>query len=103
MLGRTAAAGRMSCLRRDPCCGLAPTTVSQERVTMRRAAVTKAAQKRSPGQNAGIRVETRHFDQSRAMCGPASLRIVLEYFGTQVSENLVAKACRSSPVTGTTG
>jgi ABC-type bacteriocin/lantibiotic exporter with double-glycine peptidase domain len=37
------------------------------------------------------------------MCGPASLRIVLAYFGRLVPEHAIARACRSSDRTGTTG
>jgi ABC-type bacteriocin/lantibiotic exporter with double-glycine peptidase domain len=48
-------------------------------------------------------LDTRHYRQSHAMCGPASLRIVLAYFGRPLRENVVAGACRSSDKTGTTG
>jgi ABC-type bacteriocin/lantibiotic exporter with double-glycine peptidase domain len=37
------------------------------------------------------------------MCGPACLKIVFAYFGRQVSEKQIAKACRSSSRSGTTG
>ena len=37
------------------------------------------------------------------MCGPASLRIVCAYFGTALPETTIARACRSSSLTGTTG
>jgi ABC-type bacteriocin/lantibiotic exporter with double-glycine peptidase domain len=37
------------------------------------------------------------------MCGPACLRIVMAYYGTQISEPTIAKACRSNTVAGTTG
>jgi ABC-type bacteriocin/lantibiotic exporter with double-glycine peptidase domain len=37
------------------------------------------------------------------MCGPACLRIVFAYFGTSVPEATIARACRSSNLTGTTG
>jgi ABC-type bacteriocin/lantibiotic exporter with double-glycine peptidase domain len=37
------------------------------------------------------------------MCGPACLKIVFAYFGRQVSEKQIAKACRSTPRSGTTG
>jgi ABC-type bacteriocin/lantibiotic exporter with double-glycine peptidase domain len=37
------------------------------------------------------------------MCGPACLKIVFAYFGTRVSEKQIAKACRSSLRSGTTG
>jgi ABC-type bacteriocin/lantibiotic exporter with double-glycine peptidase domain len=50
-----------------------------------------------------ITLDTRHYRQSHAMCGPASLRIVLAYFGKPLRENIVARACRSSDETGTTG
>ncbi|MGN6730367.1 MAG: cysteine peptidase family C39 domain-containing protein, partial [Candidatus Binatia bacterium] len=48
-------------------------------------------------------LKIRHFKQSRAMCGPACLKIVLAYFGTNVSEAAIAKACRSDRISGTTG
>jgi predicted double-glycine peptidase len=51
----------------------------------------------------GSRLDTEHYKQTRGMCGPACLRIVMAYFGTQVSENTIARLCRSSPVSGTTG
>jgi ABC-type bacteriocin/lantibiotic exporter with double-glycine peptidase domain len=50
-----------------------------------------------------ITLDTRHYRQSHAMCGPASLRIVLAYFGKPLRETIVARACRSSDKTGTTG
>jgi ABC-type bacteriocin/lantibiotic exporter with double-glycine peptidase domain len=50
-----------------------------------------------------LALETRHFRQSHAMCGPTSLRIVLAYFGRTVPEKAIARACRSSDRTGTTG
>jgi ABC-type bacteriocin/lantibiotic exporter with double-glycine peptidase domain len=53
--------------------------------------------------NRGIRLETSSFKQRRAMCGPACLKIVLAYFGKRASEKLIASACRSSPLSGTTG
>jgi ABC-type bacteriocin/lantibiotic exporter with double-glycine peptidase domain len=37
------------------------------------------------------------------MCGPACLKIVFAYFGRHVSEKEIAKACRTSPKSGTTG
>lgn len=49
------------------------------------------------------RLKIRHFKQSRAMCGPACLKIVMAYFGTTVSEAALAKACRSDTISGTTG
>ncbi|HLH88856.1 MAG TPA: cysteine peptidase family C39 domain-containing protein [Xanthobacteraceae bacterium] len=51
----------------------------------------------------GIALDTRDMRQSHAMCGPASLRIVLDYFGTSLPEEVIARACRSSDKTGTTG
>lgn len=50
-----------------------------------------------------MRLKTAAFKQSRALCGPASLKIVLGYFGTEVSERRIARLCRSSSVGGTTG
>jgi predicted double-glycine peptidase len=43
------------------------------------------------------------FKQTRAMCGPACLKIVFAYFGKRVSEKQIAKACRSTLASGTTG
>ena len=37
------------------------------------------------------------------MCGPACLKIVFAYFGRHLSEQKIAKACRSSVRSGTTG
>jgi ABC-type bacteriocin/lantibiotic exporter with double-glycine peptidase domain len=37
------------------------------------------------------------------MCGPACLKIVFAYFGRQVSQRDIARACRSSSRSGTTG
>ena len=51
----------------------------------------------------GTALKIRHVKQSRAMCGPACLKIVMGYFGTNISEAEIAKACRSDRVTGTTG
>ena len=56
-----------------------------------------------PARTASLHLETRNFRQSRAMCGPACLRIVFSYFGRSVSERAIAEACRSSSMTGTTG
>src|SRR3954451_13716999 len=50
-----------------------------------------------------LRLATDNFKQSRAMCGPACLKIVFAYFGKQVSEKQIAKACRSTLRSGTTG
>lgn len=51
----------------------------------------------------GVRLDTGNFKQSRAMCGPACLKIVLAYFGRRASEKLIAKACRASRLSGTSG
>jgi ABC-type bacteriocin/lantibiotic exporter with double-glycine peptidase domain len=56
-----------------------------------------------PGRTQSIRLKTRNFKQSRAMCGPACLKIVLAYFGVHRSEKTIAKSCRASHVSGTTG
>jgi ABC-type bacteriocin/lantibiotic exporter with double-glycine peptidase domain len=52
---------------------------------------------------ADIALETKCFRQSKARCGPAALKIVARYFGVNVSEPQLAKVCRSSVVSGTTG
>jgi ABC-type bacteriocin/lantibiotic exporter with double-glycine peptidase domain len=51
----------------------------------------------------GLQLATGNFRQSRAMCGPACLKIVFRFFGRHVSESHIAKACRTSSKTGTTG
>ena len=51
----------------------------------------------------GLQLATGNFRQSRAMCGPACLKIVFRFFGRQVSGRQIAKACRTSSNTGTTG
>ena len=45
----------------------------------------------------------RSFKQTRGMCGPACLNIVFAYFGRRVSQKKIAKACRSTLKSGTTG
>src|SRR4051794_38102691 len=50
-----------------------------------------------------LQLATGNFKQCRAMCGPACLKIVFAYFGRQVSEKDIARACRSSAQSGTTG
>lgn len=37
------------------------------------------------------------------MCGPACLKIVCQYYGTTVTVRRLARLCRTSPVSGTTG
>jgi ABC-type bacteriocin/lantibiotic exporter with double-glycine peptidase domain len=51
----------------------------------------------------GLQLATGNFKQSRAMCGPACLKIVFRFFGHDASESQIAKACRTSSNTGTTG
>src|SRR3954468_23924796 len=51
----------------------------------------------------GLQLATSNFRQRRAMCGPACLKIVFRFFGRHVSESHIAKACRTSSNTGTTG
>jgi ABC-type bacteriocin/lantibiotic exporter with double-glycine peptidase domain len=50
-----------------------------------------------------LALETTRFRQSKTRCGPAALKIVVSYFGTDISEARVAVACRVSRVSGTTG
>jgi ATP-binding cassette, subfamily C, bacterial len=52
---------------------------------------------------ASVRLETMDFRQSRAMCGPACLKIVLAYYGMRVSERRIARASHASRTCGTTG
>jgi ABC-type bacteriocin/lantibiotic exporter with double-glycine peptidase domain len=54
-------------------------------------------------QGGRIALDTPHFRQRHAMCGPASLRIVLAYFRKAMPERVIARACRSSDKTGTAG
>src|SRR3954471_21992924 len=53
--------------------------------------------------SARLQIAIGSFKQSRAMCGPACLKIVFAYFGTRVSQKQIAKACRSTLASGTTG
>jgi ABC-type bacteriocin/lantibiotic exporter with double-glycine peptidase domain len=55
------------------------------------------------GNTGAISLPVRPFKQSRALCGPACLKMILAYFGHRVSEKSIAKLCRTSTVTGTTG
>jgi ABC-type bacteriocin/lantibiotic exporter with double-glycine peptidase domain len=48
-------------------------------------------------------LKTESFKQTEAMCGPACLKIVAGYFGRPASAEDIAKLCRSSLVSGTTG
>jgi ABC-type bacteriocin/lantibiotic exporter with double-glycine peptidase domain len=50
-----------------------------------------------------IMLKTARFNQSKARCGPASLKIVAQYFGIDISENKLARICRTSNISGTTG
>jgi ABC-type bacteriocin/lantibiotic exporter with double-glycine peptidase domain len=50
-----------------------------------------------------LQLRTGNVKQSRAMCGPACLKIEFAHFGRRVSEKEIGKACRSSPQSGTTG
>lgn len=46
---------------------------------------------------------TKSYRQSKMMCGPASLKIVADYFGIQASEKKLARLCKSNKIIGTTG
>lgn len=61
---------------------------------------TVARTKRSA--KAVLALETKRFRQQKARCGPASLKIVANYFGVDVSESRIARLCRVSKVSGTT-
>lgn len=50
-----------------------------------------------------LRLDTRHVKQSRMMCGPASLKIVAEYFGIKKSEHELALLCKTNTRIGTSG
>ncbi len=65
--------------------------------------MARSTKLRIPARTRSLRLRTRDFRQSRAMCGPACLRIVFAYFDRSVPEPTIARACRSSSLTGTTG
>jgi ABC-type bacteriocin/lantibiotic exporter with double-glycine peptidase domain len=46
---------------------------------------------------------TQSFKQSKTMCGPASLKIVAEYFGVIKSERELARLCKTKKTIGTLG
>ena len=50
-----------------------------------------------------IRIETRPFQEplNRGLCGPSSLKIVLDYYGVRASLSGLAKLCATSPELGT--
>lgn len=50
-------------------------------------------------------LNTPHFQETTGMsrCGPATLKIVAEYFGMKVSEGKIAKLCGTKKDLGTTG
>jgi ABC-type bacteriocin/lantibiotic exporter with double-glycine peptidase domain len=50
-----------------------------------------------------IALRTQSFKQSKMMCGPASLKIVANYFGIPATEQKLARACGSNKTIGTTG
>jgi ABC-type bacteriocin/lantibiotic exporter with double-glycine peptidase domain len=53
---------------------------------------------------ATVSLKTTNFKQSPAMCGPACLKIVASYFGIDIGEQRLIRACRStSEISGTTG
>jgi ABC-type bacteriocin/lantibiotic exporter with double-glycine peptidase domain len=49
------------------------------------------------------KLDTIDFRQSRAMCGPACLKVVFAYFGSRISERRISKASSASRASGTTG
>jgi ABC-type bacteriocin/lantibiotic exporter with double-glycine peptidase domain len=53
--------------------------------------------------SARLELATGSFKQTQAMCGPACLKIVFAFFGRRVSEKQIARACRSTLDSGTTG
>ncbi len=46
-------------------------------------------------------IKVKHFRQSEGFCGPASLKIVLHYYGKKVSEKQIAKMAGSTVKKGT--
>ena len=53
--------------------------------------------------SATVSLKTTNFKQSPAMCGPACLKIVASYFGIDIGERRLIRACKSSKISGTTG
>jgi ABC-type bacteriocin/lantibiotic exporter with double-glycine peptidase domain len=50
----------------------------------------------------GVALATKPVRQTKARCGPATLRIVASYYGIVTSERNLAALCRTSSVSGTT-
>ncbi len=50
-----------------------------------------------------VLLATRSIKQTKALCGPACLKIVCLYYGRTVSLRRLARLCRTSLVSGTTG
>lgn len=50
-----------------------------------------------------IWLKTASGKQRKAMCGPACMKIVASFFGVDVSERRIARICKASRITGTTG
>jgi ABC-type bacteriocin/lantibiotic exporter with double-glycine peptidase domain len=53
--------------------------------------------------SASVSLKTTNFKQSPAMCGPACLKIVASYFGVDIGDRRLIRACKSSKISGTTG
>ncbi|MDD5145941.1 MAG: cysteine peptidase family C39 domain-containing protein [Candidatus Pacebacteria bacterium] len=47
-------------------------------------------------------IKLKPFIQSKGFCGPASLKIVMDYYGVHVSESRIAKIARASREEGST-
>ncbi len=50
-----------------------------------------------------FRLDTPHFKQSKMMCGPASLKIVAQYFGIHKNEREFTRLCKANRIIGTSG
>ena len=48
-----------------------------------------------------ILLKVRPFQETRGMCGPASLKIVLDYYGIAKTEKELAKLCKTTRSLGT--
>jgi ABC-type bacteriocin/lantibiotic exporter with double-glycine peptidase domain len=56
-----------------------------------------------PVSRSAVGLATTSLKQRKAMCGPTCLRMVAGYFGIAASAKQIARICRSSPISGTTG
>lgn len=50
-----------------------------------------------------MNLKTKSFKQSKMMCGPASLKIVTDYYGIRKTEKKLSKLCKANKIDGTAG